>query len=268
MSRDAVLGAIRRGLRRGPLPDDQAMGLRARLDAHPRHLIPARSRLPRPGQIALFIRNLEKEFATCLRVPDIAAVPAAVADYLAAQNLPSDFAMAPHPELRAIPWSQRPLLQMREGRAQDSDLVAVQHGYLGIAETGTLMLPATPERPTTLNLLCDTEIVVLQAGRVVGAYEEAWDILRAEREGMVAGGTMPRNVMLVTGPSRSADIESTLELGAHGPRRLHVILVGDDLPVTLVGNDLPVSLVGNDLPVTQVGNDLPVNQIGSDQGAP
>ena len=56
---------------------------------------------------------------------------------------------------------------------------------------------------------------------MVGAYEEAWDLLRAE-----VGG-MPRNVMLVTGPSRSADIEQTLELGAHGPRRLHVVLVED-----------------------------------------
>ena len=39
---------------------------------------------------------------------------------------------------------------------------------------------------------------------------------------------MPRNVMLVTGPSRSADIEQTLELGAHGPRRLHVLLIEDN----------------------------------------
>ncbi len=49
--------------------------------------------------------------------------------------------------------------------------------------------------------------------------------MRAER-GINAGG-MPRNVMLVTGPSRSADIEQTLELGAHGPRRLHILLVED-----------------------------------------
>jgi L-lactate dehydrogenase complex protein LldG len=150
MSREEILGAIRRGLRRGALPDDQAMGLRARLAAHPRHLIPARSRVPRPEQVALFIRNLEKEFATFLRVPGAADVPAAVAEYLAAQNLPSEFAMAPHPELQEIPWHERPLLQRREGRAAPTDLVSVQQGYLGIAETGTLMLPAAPERPTTL----------------------------------------------------------------------------------------------------------------------
>ena len=82
------------------------------------------------------------------------------------------------------------------------------------------MLPSAPERPTTLNVLADTAIAVLRADDVVGAYEEAWDKLRAEI------GAMPRNVMLVTGPSRSADIEQALELGAHGPRRLHVVLVG------------------------------------------
>jgi L-lactate dehydrogenase complex protein LldG len=228
MGRQTVLDAIRRGLRRGPLPDDLTLGLRARLAAHPRHLIPARSLLPRPGQIDLFIRNVEKEFGSVARVPDLAAVPVSVADYLAGQNLPPAFAMAPHPELHAIPWSSRPLLRIREGRADPADQVSVQHGYAAVAETGTLMLPATPQTPTTLNILCDTAIVVVRASRVVGPLEAAWDLLRAEHRDATTGGFMPRNVMLVTGPSRSADIESTLELGAHGPRRLHVVLVDDD----------------------------------------
>ncbi len=228
MTKEAILGAIRRGLRRGELPEDQKLGLRARMAAHPRHLIPARSRLPRPEQVKLLVRNIEKEFGTVSRVADAAAVPGSVADYLASQNLPSELVIAPHPELRQLPWSERPLLRLREGRAEASDMVGVQHGYAGIAETGTLMLPAVPERPTTINLLPDTEIVVLRTSRVVGAYEEAWDLLRAERTDARSGGFMPRNVMLVTGPSRSADIESTLELGAHGPRRLHVVLIDDD----------------------------------------
>ncbi len=221
MSKEAMLTAIRRGLRRGPLPQDQAAMLDGRLAGHPRHLIPARSQLPHPQQVDLFVRNVEKEFGTVDRVPDMDAVPGAVADYLATQNLPGSLVMAPHPELQAIPWSARPLLDIREGRAQATDAVSVQHGFAGIAETGTLMLPSAPERPVTLNLLADTEIVVLRASAIVGAYEEAWDRLRAEI------GAMPRNVMLVTGPSRSADIEQTLELGAHGPRRLHVVLVED-----------------------------------------
>ena len=228
MSREAMLTAIRRGLKRGALPADQQAMLQGRLAGHPRHLIPARSRLARPGQIALFVANVEKEFGTVARVPDLAAVPAALAEYLAAQNLPTDFVMAPHPELRAIPWSDRPLLNWRVGRAQASDMVSVQHGFAAVAETGTLMLPSGPDRPTTLNLLADTAVVVLRASRVVGAYEEAWDLLRAESLDERSGGFMPRNVMWVTGPSRSADIEQTLELGAHGPRRLHILLVEDD----------------------------------------
>jgi L-lactate dehydrogenase complex protein LldG len=221
MSRDAILTAVRRGLRRGPLPADQAAMLRGRMALHPRQPIPARSRLPHADQVNLFVHQVEKEFGSVTRVPDLDAVPGAVADYLAAQNLPGSFVMAPHPELQVVPWSARPLLEIREGRAQASDVVSLQHGFAAIAETGTLMLPSGAERPTTLNLLADTEIVLLRASRVVGAYEEAWDLLRAET------GSMPRNVMLVTGPSRSADIEQTLELGAHGPRRLHVVLIED-----------------------------------------
>jgi len=221
MSKDTVLTAIRRGLRRGPLGEDQVAGLRARLAAHPRHLIPGRSRVPHTEQVALFVANVEREFGTVARVPDLDAVPESLAGYLAAQNLPTEIVMAPHPELRAIPWASRPLLRIREGRAEPSDTVSLQHAFAGIAETGTLMLPSSPERPTTLNLLADTAVVLLRASRLVGAYEEAWDLLRAEI------GAMPRNVMLVTGPSRSADIEQSLELGAHGPRRLHVLLVED-----------------------------------------
>lgn len=222
MSREAILGAIRRGLKRGPLPADQRMMLEARLAAHPRHLIPARSRLPRAEQVALFIRNVEKEFGSVRRLPSLAEVPGAVADYLAAQNLPPRLAIAPHPELAVLDWAARPLLQIEARRGDPEDAASLQHGFAGIAETGTLMLPSAPERPTTLNLLPDTALVFLRASRVVGAYEEAWDLLRAEI------GAMPRNVMFVTGPSRSADIEQTLELGAHGPRRLHVLLVDDD----------------------------------------
>jgi L-lactate dehydrogenase complex protein LldG len=228
MSREAILGAIQRGLKRGELPADQQAMLRGRLARPPRHLVPARSQVARPEQILLFIRNVEKEFGTVTRVPDAAAVPAAVADYLAGQNLPSAFVMAPHPELQAMPWSDRPMLTIREGRAEATDLVSVQHVFAAIAETGTLMLPSAPERPTTVNLLPDTAIAVLRATRVVGPYEDAWDLLRAEHNTQPSGGFMPRNVMLVTGPSRSADIEQTLELGAHGPRRLHVVLIDDD----------------------------------------
>jgi len=228
-SRDAILGAIRRNLRRGPLPADQAAMLDGRLATHPRHLVPARSRVSRPEQIALFVKNVEKEFGTVERVPDTDAVPAAIADYLAAQNLAARFVLAPHPELRDLPWDTRPMLEFEARPARADDAVSVQHAWAAVAETGTLLFPSDAARPTTLNLLPETEIAVLRASAILGAYEEAWDRLRAERDGAEpSGGFMPRNLMLVTGPSRSADIEQTLELGAHGPRRLHVVLIEDE----------------------------------------
>lgn len=225
MTREAILGAIRRGLRRGPLPADQVAMLEGRLARHPRHLIPARSRVSRPGQVALFLKNLEKEYATWARVPDLSAVPGAVSDYLAAQNLPPAFALAP--ALADLPWADRPMLRAEPRAARPDDQVGVQAAFAAVAETGTLMLPSGPATPTTLNIVVETAVVVLAASRLVGAYEEAFDLLRAERAGP-DGRFMPRNVMLVTGPSRSADIEQTLELGAHGPRRLHVVLIDDD----------------------------------------
>ena len=187
MTKEAILGAIRRGLRRGALPPDQQAMLRERMAHPPRQLIPGRSQVSRPEQIALLVRNIEKEFGTLDRVPDGDAVPAAVAGYLAQHNLPSAFAMAPHPELQALPWSSRPMLLIREGRALPTDLVSVQHAFAAVAETGTLMLPSAPERPTTLNLLSDTAIVVLRTSRVVGPYEDAWDLLRRERQDGMTG---------------------------------------------------------------------------------
>lgn len=223
-----MLGTIRRSLARGALPPDQKAMLRDRLARHPRGLIPARSRLARPEQIDLFVRNVEKEYGTLARLADLAAVPGAIADYLASQNLPTELVVAPHPELLALPWSERPLLRLRTGRAEAADVVGVQQAFAGVAETGTLMLPSGAIRPTTVNLLVETEIVLIRASRIVGAYEDAFDLLRAEQHDPETGRFMPRNVMLVTGPSRSADIEQTLELGAHGPRRLHILLVEDD----------------------------------------
>jgi L-lactate dehydrogenase complex protein LldG len=115
------------------------------------------------------------------------------------------------------------LLSVRAGRAEGSEQVSLTHAFAGIAETGTLLLRSGPDAPTTLNFLPDTNIVLIEAGRIVGAYEEAWALLRQ-------AGPIPRTVNFITGPSRSADIEQTLQLGAHGPRRLHILLIDAEPP--------------------------------------
>jgi L-lactate dehydrogenase complex protein LldG len=216
--RRAVLAAVARALgREGPDPSSRA-DLERRLAEHRPNLIPGRSNLPHAQRVALFIEMAREAAATVAVLPSPEAVPEAVADYLRSENLPPELILAPDPALQSLPWSSRPLLQLRSGRADGSEAVSLTHAFAGIAETGTLMLRSGPDAPTTLNFLPDTNIVLLQGQRIVGAYEEAWAMLRS-------AGAMPRTVNFITGPSRSADIEQTLQLGAHGPRRLHILLL-------------------------------------------
>ena len=218
-SRDAILATIAKRLGRGPLDEAAREGLRARLRGHAPGLIPARAQVSHALQLALFQEQAEAVSASVERLDSMTDVPGAVADYLARHNLPSEVVMAPDASLDVCPWNARPTLQIRRGVTAGDDLVAVTGAFAGIAETGSLMMLSGPETPTTLNFLPDNHIVVLRAEQVMGTYEEGWTLLRK-------AGAMPRNVNFVTGPSRTADIEQKIQLGAHGPRRLHVVIVG------------------------------------------
>ena len=218
-AREDILGNIRRSLQRGAMLPEASGRLAERVAAHRRNLVPARAAaLDRAARIDLFVAMAEEVQTTVARVATNAAVPAEVARYLAAENLPAELVMAPDPGLDAIPWDTRPLLGVRRGRAEAGDAVSLTPCLAGIAETGTLMLVSGPDTPTTLNFLPDTHIVVLRAGQVVASYEDGWDLARA-------GSAWPRTINLITGPSRTGDIEQKIQLGAHGPRRLHIVLV-------------------------------------------
>ena len=110
---------------------------------------------------------------TVARVVDDAAVPAAVAEYLARENLPARLRLAPDPTVADLPWSTRPLLEIASGPSDGSDEVSLTPALVGIAETGTLVLTSGPARPTTLNFLPETHIVVLRAGQVTGSLQRA-----------------------------------------------------------------------------------------------
>jgi L-lactate dehydrogenase complex protein LldG len=220
-SRGAILGNIRRALKRGEATADQRRVAEARIAAASTNLLPARGQLEPKAQATLFEQMAQEAAATVARVADPGDVPAAIAEYLARENLPARLRLSTEADITGLPWSTRPLLEITQGASDGSDEVSVTGGYAAIAETGTLMLASGAERPTTLNFLPETHIVVLPAGRVVGALEQAWTRLRAE----YGAGNMPRTVNFITGPSRSADIEQTLQMGAHGPRRLHIILI-------------------------------------------
>jgi L-lactate dehydrogenase complex protein LldG len=220
-SREQILASIRRSLKRGRLDRTREAELRERVAMHRRNLVPARAAaLDDSGQVDLFVAMAEEVQTTVVRVGSLAAVPDEVARYLAADNLPAELVLAPDPRLDSIPWDERPLLRIRRGRAEPDDAVSLTPCFAAIAETGTLMLVSAAGTPTTLNFLPDTHIVVVRGDQVVATYEDGWDRLRSE-------GGVPRTVNFITGPSRTGDIEQRIELGAHGPRRLHIVLVDD-----------------------------------------
>ena len=220
-AREQILAGVRRSLKRGRLDATRETALQERVSAHQRNLVPARAAsMDHAGRVDLFVAMAEEVQATVVRVASPAAVPEEVARYLAAENLAADLVLAPDPGLDAFPWNIRPLLRIRRGRAEAGDTVSLTPCFAAIAETGTLMLVSGAGTPTTLNFLPDTHIVVVNDRQVVATYEDGWDRLRA-------AGALPRAVNFITGASRTGDIEQRIELGAHGPRRLHIIVVDD-----------------------------------------
>jgi len=220
--RAALIGKIRRAL--GVSGDEAARkrAVAARLKSPQPGVIPARGQLAKRERIKLFCSMAEKVSATVRRVPSQDKLPAAVADYLRKHTLPMQVRSGSDPEIYKLPWEKAPHLERLVGPSDGQDAVSLSRAFGGVAESGTLVLLSGPENPTTLNFLPDTHIVVVAAADIAGDYEAVWKRIR-ERYGP---GRLPRTVNLVTGPSRSADIEQTLILGAHGPRALHILVVG------------------------------------------
>ncbi len=221
-SRDAILGRIRRSLGTGEANLVRRAAVTDRLQRAPAGVVPARGKLEPEARIALFREKAEAAQATTERVASPDDLPAAVAGYLRRHNLPQAIRMGDDPRLAAADWSREPQLSLSRGASAGDDLACLSQAAAAIAETGTLALASGPDNPTTLNFLPDVHIVAVAAEDVVGDLETVWAGLR-ERHGK---GVLPRTVNLVTGPSRSADIEQTLLLGAHGPRSLHIVVVG------------------------------------------
>jgi L-lactate dehydrogenase complex protein LldG len=144
-------------------------------------------------------------------------VPEAVSQNLTTNSQKLEVVMAPDPLLDDIDWPASIKIERRQAGRQD--VVSITGVFAAIAETGTLVLLSGAHSPTTLNFLPDVHIVVVRRQQIVTHIEDVWRRIRSELE------DMPRTVNLITGPSRTADIEQTIQLGAHGPRSLHVIVV-------------------------------------------
>ncbi len=219
-ARDDIFATIRSSLGVKGTEATRRQIVAERLERAPKGLIPARGQVSGKDIVAVFRTQAELALATVTEVGSAADVPAAVADYLRNHNLPATIRMGEDRRLEAMPWAAT-TLDLSRGRSEGSDLNAVSYAFGGVAETGTVVIVSGADNPSTLNFLPDNHIVVISAKDLAGDYEAVWQRVR---ETFGKGG-MPRTVNLITGPSRSGDIEQTLLLGAHGPRRLHLVIV-------------------------------------------
>ena len=167
--------------------------------------------------MARFAEKVELVASTFASVDGIDGVSKAVADYLDAHGIAKEIVATTDPLVERVRWSNE--LSVARRAAEPEDRVSVTGAFAGVAETGTLVFVSDRATPTTLNFMPETHVAVLARDRLVAHLEDVWAKLRAER------AAPPRTVNLITGPSRTGDIELQLELGAHGPRRLHVLLV-------------------------------------------
>lgn len=188
--------------------------VRAHIATHPQNARPA----ARWNAVARFREQALKLASTLDEVESITAVPAAIARYLEAHQLPR----------KAVCWDALALLdwdgvaiEIAARPARATDLVGITGSFCAIAETGTLMNLSGPQTPSATSLLPETHVAIVEKSRIVQGMEEAWQLVRVER------GELPRAVSFISGPSRTADIEQTVTLGAHGPYRVHIVLVGN-----------------------------------------
>ena len=215
-ARDNILGRIRKAQgRTGTEPTAAELELvRANIARHAAGPIPA---IGQASDLVLQFRHeCDRVGTTHGEVASRGAVPAEVRRYLDAVGV--ERRVLVWHELADLDWNAAGI-SIDDRTAQPADRTSVTTCFCAIAETGTAMLLSSPATPKATALLPETHICVVSKSRLVANMEAAFALLRAER------GEPPRATWLVSGASRTADIEQTLVVGAHGPYRVHVILV-------------------------------------------
>jgi L-lactate dehydrogenase complex protein LldG len=215
-ARASILARIRQAQGRGgaePAPAELA----AVREAIARHEVgPQPPFAHAPDRLAQFRKECDRLGTTHAAVASLAEVPAEVARYLAAGALAP--AVAGWGEFAALDWGAAGIAFHNRPAGRD-DATGLTGSFCAIAETGTVLLLSSPATPKVTALLPETHVCVVRSSRLVDTMEESFALVRAE------AGEPPRALFFVSGPSRTADIEQTIVIGAHGPYRVHVILV-------------------------------------------
>jgi len=210
-SREDILARVRSGLGNKAAEPRRQAAL-ARLQARPAGPLPVLG----GSLVERFCAKAQTLASTVVRVATYEAVPASVAGWLQAEQLP--LRAVTTLDVAGLDWPGQGI-ETRSGSAVDADPVGITGCFCAIAETGTLMLLSGVATPASVSLLPETHIALVPAARIVATMEEAFALLREER------GELPRAVNFVSGPSRTGDIEQTIVLGAHGPCRVHLLII-------------------------------------------
>lgn len=220
MSRAAILANVRSGLKVEARHEaERRASVEARLAEGAHHLVPARGKVGAEERVALFKSFLVAQGTDVIDVTADTEIPAAIATYLGDRNLPLRVRMGADPMLASLPWTGE--LPRDTGVARPDDTAGLSRALAGVAETGTLVLASGADNPTTLALLPETHLVVVRRETIVGSYEDAVALIAAER----GSEALPHALNLISGASRTGDIGGRIVVGAHGPRRLAVILI-------------------------------------------
>jgi L-lactate dehydrogenase complex protein LldG len=185
----------------------------AYLSAHPRG---PQQRLA-DDPVGQFMAQARRMSSTLEELNHAAEIPAAVARYLDSLKVSREIVI--NPEFQSLDWQGAGMVaHMR--LIDDADLSALTGVFAAIADTGTLAFLSSPNTPASNNLLPENHVVVVYRSQLVAAMEDVFDRIRNEL------GELPRALNFVSGPSRTGDIEQTIVLGAHGPYRVHILLIG------------------------------------------
>ncbi len=210
-ARDRILARVRRATGGG---DRVAVAVRLGHQQAQPAPIPAEAQTQGEARIAQFIEKAVAVDATVSRLASLDDLPAALAGELRNRNLPAAIRTGTDPAFERD-WGT---IEHTTGPGLLDEPATVSRAHLAMDETGTLVLASGPQNPVTLTFLGETHFVVVRTQDIKAGFEDMWAEWRKR-------GLDPRTVNLVTGPSRSADIGQTLQLGAHGPVALHVFVV-------------------------------------------
>jgi L-lactate dehydrogenase complex protein LldG len=112
--------------------------------------------------------------------------------------------------------AERAGFTVHRGAAPTFEGAGVSHAAYGLADTGSVVLAASPEEPRARSLLPDVHVTLLSEERILAGLDELF---------VAVGTDLPSSLAIVSGPSRSADIEQRLTIGVHGPGEVHVVLL-------------------------------------------